>query len=226
MRDLFLHTLPAPRRVGNGHPHPETATRDLQKGQTVALGVAGDLIDPRGKFVGIVGRFREALQNREQFVHAVQVQRRAEKTGEKFFRRPQGGDRLIGQSAVCQIGVQSSLVTQGDALLIVPGCAEFAEMGLHILQQALLVRARQVHLVKKQQGRDVVAAQKLPEGFRVGLDAVGAADDQNRVVRYGHGPLGFGGEINMARGVDQSDGEPLCLKPRLFGKNRDAPCPL
>ena len=226
LRDLFFNPFAAPWGIGNGHPHPETAARDLQKGQTVALGVAGDLIDPRGKFVGIVGRFCEALQNREQFVHAVQVQRRAEKTGEKFFRRPQGGDCLIGQSAVCQIGVQSPLVTQGDALLIVPGCAEFAETRLHVLQQALLVRTRQVHLVEKQQGRDVVAAQELPESLGVGLYAVGAADDQNRIVRHGHGPLGLGGEIYVARGVDQGDRETLRLKPRLLGEDRDAPRPL
>ena len=66
----------------------------------------------------------------------------------------------------------------------------------------------------------------------MGLDPVGAADHQHGAVQYLQRPLHFGGEIHVARGVQQGD---LPVRPgsavrqrkhRLFGKNGDAPLPL
>ena len=69
--DLFLHRLAAARGVGNGHPHAETAARDLQKGQSVPLCVAGDFIYACRKFVRIIRFLGKAFQSGEQFVYAI-----------------------------------------------------------------------------------------------------------------------------------------------------------
>ena len=69
--DLLLQACAAARGIGNGHPHAETAARDLQKSQAVSLRVAGDLIHPCGKFVRIIRFFGKTLQCGEQRVHAV-----------------------------------------------------------------------------------------------------------------------------------------------------------
>ena len=54
------------------------------------------------------------------------------------------------------------------------------------------------------------------------LNAVGAADDQDRAVQNGHGALGLGGKIHVAGGIHQGDGASLPGKLRLLEKNGDA----
>ena len=58
------------------------------------------------------------------------------------------------------------------------------------------------------------------------LNAVGAADDQDRAVQNGHGALGLGGEIHVPRRVYQRHGQVLRLKARLLGKDGNAPLTL
>ena len=60
----------------------------------------------------------------------------------------------------------------------------FAELILQIGKNALFVRAVHVHLVDENKARHAVLLQKPPQGQRVALDAVGAADDQYRVIEH------------------------------------------
>ena len=54
--------------------------------------------------------------------------------------------------------------------------------------RAVLSAPGQVHLVDKQEHRHVVALQQPPQGFRVALHPVGAADHQNGVVHHLQSP--------------------------------------
>ena len=57
------------------------------------------------------------------------------------------------------------------------------------------------------------------------LDAVGAADDQHRAVQHPQRPLGLGGKVHVARGIQQGEGYIPPFKYRLLGKNGDASGP-
>ena len=96
------------------------------------------------------------------------------------------------------------------------------ELLLQLLDQLLPALAGQVHFVDKEEGRYMVAPQQVPEGQGVGLDAVGAVDDQHGAVENGHGPLCLGGEVHMARGVHQGHVQMLSLHQRQLGENGDA----
>ena len=66
---------------------------------------------------------------------------------------------------------------------------------------------------------------QLPERLRMRLDAVRAADDQDRIVQHLKRALHFRREVHMAGRIQQCD---RCIRQRqlcLFGKNRDAALP-
>ena len=67
--------------------------------------------------------------------------------------------------------------------------------------------------------------QHPPEGQGVGLDAVGAADDQHRAIQYRHHSFRFRGKIHMPRGIHQGQGQLFRGKQGLLGENGDAPLP-
>ena len=100
------------------------------------------------------------------------------------------------------------------------------QMPPQIVQQGSPVRPGQVHFVDKQHRRHPVALQQLPQGAGVSLNAVGAADDQNGAVQHLKGPLRLGGEVHMARGVDQLQFRVPHGQPGLLGEDGDAPVPL
>ena len=94
------------------------------------------------------------------------------------------------------------------------------------------VRAGQVHLVDKYKRRYAVTCQQLPQCLGVGLHAVGAGDDQHRVIQHLQGALGLGGKVHVAGRIQQRQ---LGLvgavrggqrQHGLLGKDRDAPRPL
>ena len=97
---------------------------------------------------------------------------------------------------------------------------------LQLPQQGIPVRAGQVHFVDKQEGGDLVLLQQLPQGYGVGLDAVGTADDQHRAIQNRQGSLRFGGKIHMARGIHQGDLPVFRFQHCLLGENGDALFPL
>ena len=60
----------------------------------------------------------------------------------------------------------------------------------------------------------------------MGLDAVGATDDQDGPVQHLEGPLRLCGKIHVSRGVQQGDLRVPHRQQRLLGENGDAPLPL
>ena len=97
-----------------------------------------------------------------------------------------------------------------------------AEALLQIRQQRRAVRARKVHLVDEEERRYAVALQQPPERAGVALHAVRAADDKDRVVEHLQGALCFGGEIDVARRIEQRDVRAAAVEHRLLGKDGDA----
>ena len=57
----------------------------------------------------------------------------------------------------------------------------------------------------------------------MGLHPVHPADDQHRKIQHLQRPLRLGGEIHMARGVQQGHVPPRELQAGLLGKDRDPP---
>lgn len=72
----------------------------------------------------------------------------------------------------------------------------------------------------------MVPAQQLPQGFRMSLDAVGAADDQNGVIQDLKGALHLRREIHVSRGVQKGESQVPAWQPGLLGEDGNAPRPL
>ena len=72
----------------------------------------------------------------------------------------------------------------------------------------------------------MVALQKLPERLRVGLDAVGAGDYQHRAVENAKRALSLGGEVHVARGIQEGQAPLPQRQDRLLGEDGDAALPL
>jgi hypothetical protein len=96
-----------------------------------------------------------------------------------------------------------------------------AEFFAHVLEGVLEIRARAVHLIDKGDAGHAVFGGLAPDGFGLGLHARHAAEDGDGAVEHAHGTLDFGGEIDVARGVDDIDamsgaGEELLQPVFLF----------
>ena len=68
----------------------------------------------------------------------------------------------------------------------------------------------------------MAAAQQLPDRAGVPLHALGAGDDEHGIVHHGHRALHLGGEVRVARGVDEKDLVLPHAEHRLIGEYGDA----
>ena len=60
----------------------------------------------------------------------------------------------------------------------------------------------------------------------MGLHPVSPADHKHRIVQHLQAPLRLGGEVHMARRIQQRDARVRKAEQGLLGKNRNAPLPL
>ena len=225
---LFRDAVPA---VGQEILRFQDAAGDLQVRQPGAPAVPGDLEDPGAELRRIGPRGGVAANGSQQLLHALQLQRGAKEAGEELTAGNQARQFVLRHFAGLQITLQQGLVTDGG--LLRQGLRRKGEVraaavqaGFQLPQQGGLVRARQVHLVDEQEHRDLIALQETPEGSGVGLDAVAAADDQNGAVQDLEDPLRLGGEVHVARGIQQGDIQAVQVKLRLLREDGDAPLPL
>ena len=218
--------------IGHGVPDPQGPAGDLQVGQALALGVVADLEHPGGEGSGIGRRFHIPGQPLQKFVDALQLQPGAEPTGKNQPPPHQLPHQGVGDLSAVQIRLQGILPAGGQLLhapLPVRGgevhapLPQFVVQMLHHLPPAA---AAEVHFRHKQKRGDPVQLQQPPQSAGVGLDAVGAADHQNGVVQHRQGALHLGGEVHMARGVQQRHLQIPDGQLRLAGKDGDAPLPL
>ena len=212
--------------AGKLHFCPQCPAGDLQVREPCALRVAGDLKDARAEVRAARRLAREAREQLQKLRHALIFERGAEAAGENFSRGDQSGERVIRKRAALQQLLESRFVGQRGVLVAhVRLRAEIdarAEALLQIRQQRRAVRASKVHLVDKEERRHAVALQQPPERAGVALHAVRAADDKDRVVEHLQGALCFGGEIDVARRIEQRDVRAAAVEHRLLGKDGDA----
>ena len=71
----------------------------------------------------------------------------------------------------------------------------------------------------------MIPLQKIPKCQGVGLNAIGAADDQHRAVQNPQSPLHLGRKVRVARGVHQREPPVLRLQYGLLGENGNPPLP-
>ena len=135
----------------------------------------------------------------------------------------------IGQLPFVEDGFHQPLVAEGQRFVaggrIGPEIHKAVPQPMvELFQQRLPAGAGQVHLIEENEGRDVIPPQQTPERFGVALDAVGAADDQHRIIEHLQGALGLGGKVHMAGGIQQGEVGVSCCQQGLFGKDGDAAC--
>ena len=115
-------------------PHPKAASGDLQPGQAGASRIPGDLVHPGGEILGILLFGGVGIQNIQQPIHSLKLQRRAEAAGEE---PPSGNERAQiagGHGAGFQIAFQKCLVAQGGSLRDLPRiCAKIHAAGAQLL---------------------------------------------------------------------------------------------
>ena len=80
-----------------------------------------------------------------------------------------------------------------------------AELGPHALHGRVEVRAGAVHLVDEGDARNAVFGRLAPDGFGLRLHARHATEHGDRAVEHAQRALHLGGEVHVARGVDDVD---------------------
>ena len=141
------------------------------------------------------------------------------------------GDVSVRDGSVFQIPLQHCFIADGGFLrpFLRRGGevhAAAVQPPLQFLHQLGAVSACQVHLIHKEECGHAVPLQQPPQCPGVGLDAVGAADDQHGAVQHPESPLRLGGEVHMAGGVQQRHLRIAQRQQRLLGEDGDAPLPL
>ena len=91
-----------------------------------------------------------------------------------------------------------------------------------LLLQLRLRKMTDIHLVDKDECRDMIQLQQLPYGLRMRLYAIRPADEHHGIVQYGKGAFHLRGKIDMARRIDERKFRPLPRQDRLLGKDGDA----
>ena len=229
---LFLPGLTVRIFTGEQCLYPQMAAGDLQPGESAALFVPGDFEHPGGKLFRLFGLAGILLQGGQQFIHTLQLQRRAEQAGKHLPPGHHGGDQLPGHFSVFQIGLHGLFALHGQCFRkgirferTVEGHETLFQAG-KLIQHCLPIRSSQIHLVHKHKHRHPITAQQLPHGFGVALHAVGAAYHQHRVVQHRESALHLAGKIHMAGGIQQGDLRIGQAEHRLLGEDGDAPLPL
>ena len=208
----------------------QRATGDLHVGQPGALRVPRDLEHLGAEFCRIVRLGGIPLHAGKQLLHALYPQCGAEEAGKQLSFPDQTGDHVLRKFSRFQILLQGRLVADGGLLpqgIRIPEVhAAAAELVLQMGQQGFPVRPRQIHLVNKEEGGNLIPLQQIPQRPGVALDAVGAGDHQHSAVQHLKGPLHLGGKIHMAGGVQQRHPGISQFQHRLLGENGDAPLAL
>ena len=223
---LFLQSV-----IEQAVPDPERPARHLQMGEPDALGVVGDLKHTGSELLRPEPGLHQSRERIQKCVDPLQLQAGAEEAGEDLPGRqhiPQGGGR---DGAVGEVFLHGGLGAHGQSLVplgVVRGEIHHPvpQLPAEAVQQLGPAAAGKIHFGDKQHRGDLIVHQQPPKRPGVGLDAVRPADHQNGVIQHLEHPLRLGGEIHMARGVQQGQLPAAPLHMGLGGEDRDAPLPL
>ena len=197
LADFFLHVPAVGSSIGDAVPPPQPSAGDLQVTQPVPLFVSGNFKHPRPELCR-TGLFqRIPVQSLQKCVHALQLQRCPEVTGDQLPAGNAFCQQFRRDLPLLQISIHERLLQQSHLFIKGIGavCGKVhtavTQPALQLFQHCRLVCPCQVHFVDKEEHRHLIAFQQFPQGFRVGLHAVCAADDQNGIVQYLHSAFSF-----------------------------------
>ena len=153
--------------------------------QTVSRRISGNLIDPRPEYPGIFLLLREPAETVKQPLHTVKLQGRPEIAGKKLPVPDRSRYRRVTELPALQIFLQKRFTAHGDLFPPLRGIicrpverdTPAVKPVLQLLHQLHTVRVWLIHFVNKEEGRNPVFLQQLPERRRMRLHAVRAADD-------------------------------------------------
>ena len=228
LQNLFLDIFTLGIFVGKGRANLQFAAGELEPCQAVSLSIPGNFVDLRPKFRGILPFRSEFIQNFQQLVHAVQLQRGAKAAGKQLPFLDQPPQIPFCDHTGFQIGFQQGLVAQGgifrDCIKVLPKIhASGGKLPVQGFQKFLFFHCGKIHLVDEQERGHMVSLQQPPQGQGMGLHPIGAADDQHGAVQNRHSPLGLRGEVHVPRGIHQRDFPVGRFQQGLLGKNGNAP---
>src|SRR5690606_4807984 len=83
---------------------------------------------------------------------------------------------------------------------------------LDLFEGAFKIRPFAVELVNEDQARHVVLIRLTPNGFALRFDPFARAKDYDRAVEHAQAALDLGGEVDVARRIEQVDGDVLPRK--------------
>ena len=230
------------RRRGDLLPRRKGAGENLQVDYARTGIIVAKLVDPRGEGFGGV-RFErgvgDCIHGAQKALDAVAGEGRAREGGEDAPLR----ERLCqpcapGFEVVIPLDepIQQRLVPLGHGFdggiihLHAVKAPKVRNVGgqqaAHGVEARDKVRVHPVALVHENQHRHIVALQQAPDGLRVALHALYAADDQHGEVQHRQHALHLGGEVRVAGGVQQIVSIFAQLHHRLVGEHGDAPLPL
>ena len=231
LMDLFLAAFPVLILKAKQRADLQLSPRDFQKRHPVSLRVPLDLIDPGGKSAPVPGARRPAVQRVQQLLHAIQLQTGAEEAGKQRAATDHLRQKRVGERFPRQHLVHGPLVAQSEPLrpVRIPAGgihAVVVQPAAQLVHQLFPALSGQVPLRDKHKNRDPAAAQQTPEGLRMGLDAVCAADDKHRAVQDLQRAFRLSGKIRMPGSVQKRHLPVRKRESGLFGENGDASLPL
>ena len=215
------------RAIGERCLHAQCAACDLEPREPRALRVARDLEDLCAEFLRIDRLAREARERGEKVLHTVHLERRAEKAGENLAAFDHFGDQGIVDRAALQKRFKRRFITQGECFITALRRrgkidAFRAQRLREPFHQGAFVCSRKIHLVEEEKRRHLVARQQAPEGARMALHTVAAADDEHRVVKHRQRALHLGGKVNVSRRIQQRELALAHGEHGLLCEDRDA----
>ena len=212
-RDLFAVYLVTVFKAAAGNFHA---------GKSGALRITQNFEHSCAKGIAVLRLHGVVLKEVNKLAHAVKFKSRAEQHGKELSFGNHACDIAVGNTACLHVAFKRLLVAHcgGLAPSRIVLCrkidAVIRQMLLYILEYALFIRTREIHLRCENYRRDAVLSQKPPERFRVCLNAVGSGNDEHGVVKHLQGALGLGGKIHMSRRVKQAQLDLVGFKLRLL----------
>ena len=183
-----------------------------------------DLKDP-GTGIRVIHRHAgETIQTVHQFRNTVAVQTGTEVDREQYPGQDHIAYGVVGYRAVTKVFLHG-FFGQICQILLVSGChvrtSRMQDL-FALLQKRCRIFAGNIHFGYEQEHRDLISVQQLPECLGMGLNAVGAADDQNGIVQNREDPFRLCREIHMPRGIQKDKIRFPVGEGSNVGKNGDS----
>ena len=168
----------------------QRASGHFQIGQPRSFCISANLVYTGRKFVFILRCPVVFCQACKQFFHTLHFECRAIVARKQFALCHRMRQMLLCNATLIHILIQKCFASHRSFL---EKCfsavfrkihTSIGQFSFQLLLHGFLVRPRQIHLVDKQKGRNVIVPQEPPECPRVSLHAIGSADNKDCIVEH------------------------------------------